>query len=181
MPINIIPISRTPTVAVVGKGLGLLVGSASGGGDLSGRKDLPSPKIDISVSAWVNRFVRLQIDVLSEFSPYAYTMYFSFSLNSNPQTDPSVAVETTTFFSDIPFHVFSTSKFTLYTYPWRLMLRTFPEKTAVDFSSSSVGEPGRAQEHANAFGELARANREKTRSVVRNNDTGFPMFKLSII
>jgi hypothetical protein len=94
--------------------------------------------------------------------------------------DPSVAVETTTFFSDTPFHAFSTSKLTLYAYPSRLILRTCPEKTAVDFSSSSVGEPGGIQEHAKTVVGLATANKEKTMSVANNTDNGFPRFILSI-
>ena len=181
MPTNIIPISIIPTVAVAGKEFDLAVGLASGGDDLSGGVDLTPPKTEISVSAWVNKCVLLQIPVLNEFSPCAYTMYFSSFLNSNPHILPSVAVDTTTFFSDTPFHVCSTSNFTLYAYPSRLMPRTFPEKTAVDFSNSSVGDPGGIQEHANTIGTFATVNKEKTMSVVRNTDTDFPMFMLGIV
>src|SRR3989344_4485164 len=109
---------------------------------------LPSPKAERSSPAADSNLVLLQILALNESSPYAYTKYFSPSLNPYPQSLSPMPVETTTVLSEIPFQIFSISNFTLYPYPvkfWSISV-TVPEKTAVASFISSLGVPGIMQE-----------------------------------
>src|SRR3989338_1120745 len=127
---------------------------------------LPSPKTERSSPATDSNLVLLQILALNESSPYAYTKYFSPSLNPYPQSLSPMPVETTIVLSEIPFQIFSISNFTLYPYPVksRSISVTIPEKTADDFSSISCGEPGCMHEQARAAGTAA--NNEKDRSEI---------------